>query len=90
MISRSNFLSLLTKMSFFSMHLFCKPSRSPESKLCCLIYAQYNLKTLLAGQMLPSGTTVKDKALLSNPPLIYLPPCSLGPTMGLERNLVLA
>lgn len=35
--------------------------------------------------MLPSGTTVKDKALLSNSALIYLPPCSLGPTVGLER-----
>lgn len=38
-----------------------------------------------AGQMFPLGTTVKDKALLSNHALIYLPPCSLGPTVGLGR-----
>lgn len=52
--------------------------------LSCTISSE----NLSAGQMLPLGTTGKDKALLSNPALIYLPPCSLGPTVELERCIL--
>lgn len=46
---------------------------------------KYNLKILLLGKCLLLVQLWEKKALLSNPALIYLPPCSLGLTVGMER-----